>query len=209
MMNRAPHTPSLCIGVTGGIGSGKSTVCHLFLKLGVPNIDLDAINKSLLQPNTKSYTDIVHHFGSQILMPDRSIDTQTLKQIIFTHPSKKQALEAILHPAIQQIALAQIAEINAPIVLVQIPLLAEKGKPEYIDRVLLCDCSTTTQIQRVCQRDGISEALAQKIIQNQATRQQRQAIADDILHTDIPLNQLQWKVKQLKEQFDVLSNYRH
>lgn len=189
----------LIIGLTGGIGSGKSTVGNLFLNLGVPIIDVDQINRQLLQPDTPTFTAIKTHFGSDILTPQGHIDTSKLKHIIFNQPHEKVVLESILHPQIRQKTLQAINNLSQPLILVEIPLLTEIGKPDYIDVVVVCDCTEECQIKRVQARDGMCESDIKKIMHHQASRKERKAIADVIINTDVPLEQLQSEVKHLKE----------
>ncbi len=173
------------VGITGGIGSGKSTVSAIFSKHNIPCISLDTISKQLVQPNTLGLTKIIHLFGTKYLDHNGQLNRQQLKQLIFSNPVAKKQLESILHPLIKQEVINQLQQLKPkhPLIIIEIPLLTEKGKPDYIDKVLVCDCPEELQIERVLQRDNVNRQEITQIIQQQATRAERLAIADDVINT--------------------------
>lgn len=199
------------IGLTGGIGSGKSTFCEFMAEQGIASIDTDRIARQVVAPNTQGLRAVVAEFGEAILHQDGSLNRAALRQQIFANrddPSPRKKLEAILHPLIQAETQKQIQQYqndkaySAPYLLVAIPLLVEgilkKGhKPDYLHEVWVLDCSETTQIARASQRDGASLEQIQNILANQATRQQRLAHADKVINNDKGLSELRTQIKQL------------
>lgn len=170
----------LVIGLTGGIGSGKSTVAELFQQLGVPVIDTDVIARQLVEPGQPAFQEIISSFDS-ILTADGHVDRNKLREIIFNEPDKRIELEQILHPRIENITKQILASLNNEYVVIVIPLLAENGKWPFIDRVLVVDCDPQLQLERAMKRDTATAQQISKIIQAQASRQQRLDIADDII----------------------------
>lgn len=170
----------LVIGLTGGIGSGKSTVAELFQQLGVPVIDTDVIARQLVEPGQPAFQEIISSFDS-ILTADGHVDRNKLREIIFNEPEKRIELEQILHPRIENITKQILASLNNEYVVIVIPLLAENGKWPFIDRVLVVDCDPQLQLERAMKRDTATAQQISKIIQAQASRQQRLDIADDII----------------------------
>lgn len=190
------------IGLTGGIGSGKSTVINLFRLQGAGIIDADLIARELVEQDQPAYERIVEHFTSAILDDRKNIDRRKLRQIIFESPSEKIWLESLLHPLIRQEIIKQANLLDTPYVIIDIPLLKRREDFPYLNRILVIDCSEKTQIQRVAQRDGISEAEAAKIINAQISRQQRNALADDMIFNDENnLTKLKIAVKKLHEKY--------
>ena len=194
------------IGLTGGIGSGKSTVTNLLEKQGVKIIDTDIIARNLVQPSSAALTKISDKFGSDILNNDGSLNRAKLRQIIFNNEQKKRQLEEILHPLIQQNVRQQIAENQKTfsIIVVAIPLLVEaiiKGKrPDYLDKIWVVDCSVELQIARATVRDQNTEAQIKQIIKAQATRAQRLEQADNVIDNSGSISQLEAQIKQLLTQ---------
>ena len=194
------------IGLTGGIGSGKSTVTNLLEKQGFKIIDTDIIARNLVQPSSAALTKISDKFGSDILNNDGSLNRAKLRQIIFNNEQKKRQLEEILHPLIQQNVRQQIAENQKTfsIIVVAIPLLVEaiiKGKrPDYLDKIWVVDCSVELQIARATVRDQNTEAQIKQIIKAQATRAQRLEQADNVIDNSGSISQLEAQIKQLLTQ---------
>ncbi|GAB4392758.1 MAG: dephospho-CoA kinase [Gammaproteobacteria bacterium] len=193
----------LVVGLTGGIGSGKTTVSNYFSELGVTIIDTDIIARNLVQPNTPTLHKISQHFGKNILTANGSLNRQYLRQVIFNDVAAKQWLEQLLHPLIRQEVMLQIQQCSAHYCLVVIPLLCETGRQHYnyLDRVLLVDCDEALQKHRTQQRDNCSSELVQQIMASQVSRQQRLAIADDIIINDGDFGQLQQHVLKLHEKY--------
>lgn len=187
----------LIIGLTGGIGSGKSTVTEHFHGLGVPIIDTDVIARELVAPGQPALQEIVSHFGPAIVDEEGALNRKLLRQQIFHDAHARNRLEAILHPRIQQEVKHRIDKLNVPYCLVVIPLLVEKGWQDQVDRILVVDTPEEVQIRRTMIRDGISRKEAETILHAQATREERLAAADDVLHNDSDLD-------SLKDQMDAL-----
>jgi dephospho-CoA kinase len=197
----------LVVGLTGGIGSGKTTVANLFAELGVPIIDTDLIARQLVEPGKPALADIVRQFGDEILQADGELDRSRLADISFRDKALRLRLEAILHPAIRQEMLRQLENLQAAYAIVVIPLLVETGQSQGLDRVLLVDCPEAEQITRVSKRDGRPLQQIQAILQSQATRQQRQAIADDVILNGGSLDDLRQQVRQLDHKYRNLTSH--
>ncbi len=191
-----------CVGLTGGIGSGKSTVARLFAERGAAVIDTDAISHALTQPNAAGYRDIVRQFGAEFVAPDGRLDRARLRQRIFTDPDAKTRLEAILHPMIREQVAAELAACRQPYAIVVVPLLFETGAyADLVDRTLTVDCSEAAQIQRTMQRSGLSEADVRAIMAHQLGRAERRARADDTIHNDGDLEHLRRQVDALHARY--------
>ena len=192
----------LAIGLTGGIGSGKSEVARIFNQLGVPVIDADVIAHELVQPGTEALTEVVDAFGEAILRPDGKLDRVKLAGIVFNSPAMKQRLENIIHPRVrEQIKAYKDASKNEPYILVVIPLLLESGQRDLVDRVLIVNATESVRIQRVQARDGRSEEQIRSIIQSQADDAERIAAADDSIDNSGTLDDLLRSVHTLHQQY--------
>lgn len=194
----------LRIGLTGGIGSGKSTVAAQFARRGTPIIDTDEIAHALVLPEKPAYRYIVHHFGQDIVQADGNIDRARLRQIVFDDAEKRKTLESILHPRIHAQLMARAAELRAPYCLFVIPLLIESRTDYGIDRVLVVDVEPELQLQRVVAR-GLGADQAQKIIAAQADRAQRLQRADDVIENRGSLAELEIRVDELHEKYLALT----
>lgn len=195
----------LKIGLTGGIGSGKSTVTNLFSDLNVPIIDADKIAHQLTHPNQPALSEIQTQFDGPVINTDGSLNRAYLKQIIFTDPSSKKKLEAILHPLIFTEISNQIAELNANYVILSIPLLLETGRNDFVDRILVIDCPIEEQINRVRARDRLTDAAIQNIIGAQSSRSHKLKAADDIIDNSGAAKLLADQVKKLHNSYLLLS----
>jgi len=195
--------PVRTIGLTGGIGSGKSTVAQMLKALGATIIDADALAHQLTAPGGAALLAIATRFGTAAIGADGAMDRAYMRQQVFSDPQAKQSLEAILHPMIATATADAARQVppGQPIVF-DIPLLVEgieRWRPR-LDRVLVVDCAETTQIDRVMRRNGWDRAAVQRIIDQQATRAQRQAVADAVIHNDgISLDALQLQVRTVWE----------
>jgi dephospho-CoA kinase len=174
------------IGLTGGIGSGKSTVAGFLARRGAAIIDADAISRSLTTSGGRAMSDIAHTFGAAMLNPDGAMNRQAMRERIFQDPHAKHQLEHIIHPLVSQITAeqAQAAVQSGHRVLVfDVPLLVESGERwrKQLDRVIVVDCDTETQTQRVMARSGLSAEEVNRIVAQQASRAQRLACADLVL----------------------------
>ena len=191
----------LVIGLTGGIGSGKSTVADMFAGLGVPIIDMDRIARQTVEPGQPALEQITQIFGKDLIGPDGQLNRQRLSTIIFDSAEKRHQLEAILHPIIRQETEQQLAMLEAPYCIVVIPLLLESGLHSLIDRILVVDAPESVQITRTMQRDNISATQAEKILATQVDRQSRLSAADDIINNSGELSELRHQVEHLDQQY--------
>jgi dephospho-CoA kinase len=195
------------IGLTGGIGSGKSTVAGFLARRGAAIIDADAISRSLTAPGGRAMADIAHTFGAAMLSPDGAMDRQALRERIFRDPKAKRQLEQIVHPLVSQITAeqAQAAVQNGHRVLVfDVPLLVESGERwrKQVDRVIVVDCDTETQKQRVLARSGLASEEVERIMVQQASRSQRLACADAVfVNQGLSFDDLDARVAQLAADF--------
>jgi dephospho-CoA kinase len=183
-----PGQQRLRIGLTGGIGSGKSTVAQLLVGCGAHLVDTDAIARSLTLPGGAAMPALAERFGPRALTPDGALDRDAMRRQVFQDPTAKAALEAILHPLIGQEALRQGAlQPHRPLVF-DVPLLAESqgSRPwrSRVDRVLVIDCQEQTQVRRVAQRPGWTADAVQRVLAQQATRARRRSVADAIIDND-------------------------
>jgi len=179
---------TLKIGLTGGIASGKSTVCDLFSQLSVEIIDADTISHYLTKSDGLAFQEILDHFGDRILGSDGELDRQQLRSIIFNDVAEKQALENIIHPKVLDKINKNISDSTAPYLIIAVPLMIETGMNQLMDRVLLIedrvlliDCSIETQVRRLIERDKCTKQQAQSIIANQASLESKRAICDDVI----------------------------
>lgn len=195
----------LRIGLTGGIGSGKTTVSGLFADLGVPILDADDIARGLAAPGQPGYLAILEHFGSGILACDGSIDRAKLRDLVFSRPDERRRLEALLHPLVlaelDQAAAGQLT----PYCILSIPLLLETGCYHLVDRVLVVDVPESVQYQRVQARDGLDPMRIGRILAAQCTRQARLAAADDIIRNDGSLAEVERQVAALHQRYLLLA----
>ena len=192
----------LTIGLTGGIGSGKSEVAGMFNQLGIPVIDADVIAHQLVEPGTEALTEITAAFGETILTSEGTLDRAKLAGIVFNKPDMKQQLETIIHPRVrEQIKAYKDAHKNEPYIIVVIPLLLESGQRDLVDRVLVVNAAETVRIQRVQSRDGRREEQIRSIMRNQADDAQRRAAADDNIDNSGSLDDLMISVRKLHQQY--------
>lgn len=196
----------LRLGLTGGIGSGKSTVGQFLIALGAALVDADAAARSVTAAGGSAIEPVRQIFGADFITADGAMDRERMRALAFSEPDAKRRLEAIVHPlvglAIESQARAALQQGSRCIVF-DIPLLVESGRwPQKLDRILVVDCSAETQIARVMQRNGLPADAVQKIIASQATRQQRVAAADAVIFNDgLTLQGLQVQVLQAAHHF--------
>ncbi|AWA04894.1 dephospho-CoA kinase [Aeromonas hydrophila] len=169
------------VAITGGIGSGKTTVANQFAELGIEVVDADVIAREVVEPGTPALAAIAAHFGSEIITPAGQLDRRRLRERVFTDPQAKGWLNALLHPLIRTEMQRQCAAARSPYCLLVVPLLVENRLTGLANRVLVIDVDEATQIERTCRRDGVSREQAQAILAAQASRAQRLAAADDVL----------------------------
>lgn len=185
------------VGLTGGIGSGKSTVAGLFTKLGTPVLDADVIARELVIPGAPALARIVEVFGADILTAQGALDRPRLRRIIFSDPARRKALEAILHPPIRAAMRERVAKLAGPYCVLCIPLLLETGQETEVDRILVVDTPHSLQYRRVMARDGLSAFDAAAMLRAQIGWRERLARADDVIVNDKGLAELEWRVSEL------------
>jgi len=190
------------IGLTGGIGSGKTRVADLFAAHGAAVIDTDQLAHEITAPGGLAIPALVDAFGPQCLRPDGAMDRDAMRALVFADPAAKARLEGITHPLIRQLTESRAAAVRAggahPYLIYVVPLLVESGSwRQRVGRVLVVDCSEATQIARVMARNGFSQAQVQAIMARQATRQQRLAHADDVIDNEGPPEALEPQVALL------------
>lgn len=196
----------LLIGLTGGIGSGKTTVCQKFHSLyDCPIIDADEINRQLLDSDEHIHQQIVTQFGPQALSADGHINRSYLRQSIFSNEKKRAQLEAILHPRILETIKQQTRCIDAPYVLIVIPLLFELHLQDQFDRILVIDSDETTQMMRVSERDNCDQQAVRQIMHKQIDRQTRLSHADDIIFNHDTVDALDQQIDHLHKKYMELS----
>jgi dephospho-CoA kinase len=198
------------VAVTGGIASGKSAVCALFARAGVPVADADLIAHALVAPGTPALAEIVAAFGAQALAADGSLDRAALRARVFADAQARARLEAITHPRIRAELSRQCAQAAADYAIAAIPLLAEAGTDPrahypWLRRILVVDAPPRLQAARLQSRDGIDAALAARMLAAQATRQQRLALASDVLVNDDGLDFLEAPVRRLDARYRALA----
>lgn len=191
----------LRIGLTGGIGSGKSTVAAFFAKHAVPIIDADAIAHQLTRPGGNAIEPISKAFGADMLAPDKSIDRKRLAARVFNDPAQRVRLEAILHPMIRAEMQGAIRQLKTPYCLLVIPLLLETQQHDLVDRILVVDVDENTQLQRTQARDGRSADEIRAILAAQIERSQRLKQADDYITNNGDLTALQAQVEVLHQKY--------
>lgn len=187
----------LIVGLTGGIGSGKSTVANYFARLGVPIIDADQIARELFTTNTEVLTQLVEHFDATILTATGTLDRGKLRNIVFHFATERVWLEQLLHPLIFQEMQRQIAKLHAPYCILVIPLLFESTAHQLVDRSLVIDVPESVQIARTQQRDHCSIEIVKAIMQTQLKRKERLALADDIISNNQGLAELEQQVNKM------------
>lgn len=190
------------IGLTGGIASGKTTVANVFHdQFGIDIVDADIIAREVVEPESAGLKQIALRYGASILLNDGTLNRGQLRDIIFADPSEKQWLDALLHPMIRQRMLEQLDNTTTPYALLVIPLMTENNLQTLADRVLVIDVDENSQIERTMRRDGLSNQQAQAIVNSQATRAQRLAIADDVIKNNTKNQQLLYQITELHQKY--------
>ena len=187
----------LKIGLTGGIGCGKSTVAEIFGQFKTPVIDADEIAHQLVAIGQPALAQIQQKFGTDALNPDGSLNRELLRELIFSDGKQKQKLEAILHPLVYQTIQAEVKQLDAPYCIICIPLLFETNMTHLVDRTLVVDCSIETQIERLQKRDNMTVERIQSIIDSQVSRDFRKAHANDLIDNSETNDRLAEAVKKL------------
>lgn len=185
------------LGLTGGIGSGKSAVAQHFMDLGIHVADADQAARWVVEPGQPALAQIAAHFGPQLLQADGQLDRAALRQRIFQDPAERQWLEALLHPLINQALVRDLAGAQSPYAILVSPLLIESGQQRLTQRLLVVDAPEQLQLQRALLRDQVSEQQIRAILKTQASREKRLRHADDVLTNDRDLQWLRAEVERL------------
>ncbi len=198
---------SLIVGLTGGIGSGKSTVAELFVQQGAGLIDTDVIAHHLTRANGKAITAIRAAFGNEYITDAGALDRTKMRGLIFSDVAAKQQLERILHPLILEQAKTQLQQLKTkPYIIMVVPLLPESPFQQLAQRVLVVDCDENTQVARVIARSRMSETEVRSIVAQQTSRAERLQLADDVIHNETGLDSLASQVKVLHAQYLRMQN---
>ena len=197
------------IGLTGGIGSGKTEVSRYFGTLGAPIIDTDTIARELVARGQPALAEIAARFGSEILDAHGNLDRAKLRDVVFADPARRRQLENILHPRIRDRAFALAEQCDAAYCIIVIPLLVESGQDYPLDRILVVDLPTEVQYRRVARRDGISREQIASILAAQADRATRLRAADDVIVNDGDIDALHRKIDALHQRYLKLASSGH
>ena len=191
----------LKIGLTGGIGTGKTVVARYFADLNAPVIDADEISHKLVAPDQAAYQEIIETFGKDILDHRKSINRSQLRALVFEDPEKRKVLEQIIHPRVRSEISRQLKKISAPYCIIVIPLLIEAGYVDFVDRILVIDADESLQIKRVKDRSKLNENEIKNIMNAQIDRQQRLDHADEAIMNNGSLDELKREVEQLHKRY--------
>ena len=196
---------TLIVGLTGGIGSGKSIVADAFAERGVEVTDTDRLAHVLTGPGEPGYAPVIDAFGPAFSRPDGTLDRARLRELVFTNDDARGRLEAILHPLIREAAAKEMAGWIGPYGILVVPLLFERAGASPVDRVLVVDCPEQIQVRRVAERSALSEAEVRAIMATQLPRAERLARADDVLDNSGPLSAIAPQVAALDRRYRELS----
>ncbi len=199
----------LIIGLTGGIGSGKSTVGALFGALGVPVLDTDQVARELVEPGSSALHGIAEEFGPDLLDATGALDRAALRRIVFADPVRRRALEALLHPLIRARVEEWIGGLTARYCVLLVPLLLESGWTDLVDRIVVVDLPEAAQIRRTMDRDGLTASDVEAIMRAQVSREQRLARAHDVITNDLDMCHLRDQVEKLHRIYLDLGAQRH
>jgi dephospho-CoA kinase len=197
----------MIVGLTGGIGSGKSAAANFFVELGVDLIDADDLAKNVLNKNSKGYELFINEFGEQYLDNDKNIDRDLLRKTIFNDSNKKNKLENIIHPQVRSGIEEFIRTSKSDYCIVVVPLIYETRSSSYYDRILVIDCDEEIQINRSAIRDNTENKEIKKIISKQASREERLSIADDVILNNRTLDSLKEEVIKLHKKYIKILNH--
>ena len=197
----------MIVGLTGGIGSGKSAAAKFFVELGVDLIDADNLAKNVLNKNSKGYELFINEFGEQYLDNNKNIDRDLLRKTIFNDSDKKNKLENIIHPQVRSDIEEFIKTSKSDYCIVVVPLIYETKSSSYYDRILVIDCDEEIQINRSAIRDNTENKEIKKIISKQASREERLSIADDVILNNRTLDSLKEEVIKLHKKYKKMLNH--
>ena len=191
---------ALTVGITGGIGSGKSAVTDRLASLGITIVDADMVARVVVEPGQPALQAIAEHFGSEVIQCDGSLDRAALRKIVFEHPDERAWLESVTHPAIREEIQRQLRTADSPYVVLSSPLLLEASQQTFVDVVVVVDVPESIQLERTMSRDGNSAELVEQIMAAQLSRTERLQAADIIIDNGGNLDALNLKVDALHEQ---------
>ncbi|CAE6887896.1 Catalyzes the phosphorylation of the 3'-hydroxyl group of dephosphocoenzyme A to form coenzyme A [Vibrio sp. B1ASS3] len=190
------------IGLTGGIASGKTTVANLFKQqFKIDIVDADIVAREVVEPGTPGLNAIIEHFGADIVRDDQALDRAKLREKIFSNPEEKAWLNGLLHPMIREKMIEDLEQVTSDYALLVVPLLVENKLDSLCDRVLVVDVDPQTQISRTVKRDNVSEEQANAILASQASREQRLALADDVVKNNPDDPDLLLQITDLHEKY--------
>lgn len=189
------------VALTGGIASGKSAVEQRFAARGVEIIDADRIARDVVAPGTPGLAEAVEAFGAGILAADGSLDRRAMREHVFSNPAARHRLESIVHPRVRDTMRATLSMARGSYCMLVIPLFVESGEYHWVDRVLVVDVPREIQIKRLLRRDGITRALAGSMLDAQASREQRLAVANDVIDNSGSLDELDAAVDELHRRY--------
>tara|TARA_B100001175_G_scaffold115532_1_gene98042 strand:+ start:106 stop:696 length:591 start_codon:yes stop_codon:yes gene_type:complete len=181
----------MIIGLTGGIGSGKSAAANFFQNEGISVIDTDQLARKVIEKDTPGYSKVVDSFGANILDNNDSIDRAKLREAVFHDSEKRKILESITHPLVRELMVQKISSSTSPYSIIMVPLIFETNSAKNYDRVLVIDCDVEIQLERAMARDENSADLIQKIIDSQCSRSERLSIANDVIPNNHSIEDLQ------------------
>jgi len=196
-----PRNRELRIGLTGGIASGKSIVARMFAEQGVPVIDTDIVARQVVEPGQPGLDAVIDRFGTDLLTRDGHLDRRRLRNLVFDDADQRHALEVIMHPLIRARTIELADQAGGPYQVLVVPLLVETGFSDLIDRVLVIDCPENLQRTRLLARDDETPERVNQILAAQAGRQERLAVADDVVDNTGSLEQTRARVAELHAQY--------
>ena len=196
----------LVIGLTGGIGSGKSTVASIFANLGIQVINADQLARDVVEHGSPALAAIVERYGENILLEDGSLSRSDLREIVFANVSEREWLEQLTHPLLAQLMKDQLQAVSSPYAILESPLLIETDQKELVDRILVIDIVEDTQLQRTLARDNSAETTIKAIINSQIPREQRLEAADDVVDNSGKLETTEQEILRLHKKYLLMAN---
>lgn len=191
----------LIVGLTGGIGSGKTAVSDMFASKGITIVDADVVSRIVVEPGTEALGKIEEHFGPEVITADGQLNRPALRQLVFQSVDERKWLESLLHPLIAQEIMRQLQASESPYTMLVSPLLLEAGQYQMVNRILVVDAPETAQVERTIVRDDTNEAGVKAIIAAQMTREERTGKADDVILNDKDLDHLASEVERLHQSY--------
>jgi dephospho-CoA kinase len=197
---------SYIIGLTGGIGSGKTAVSDRFAERGITVVDADIASRAVVEPGRPALSAIAEHFGDEVISADGTLNRALLRQKVFADETERKWLEQLTHPLIRDEIISGLEQASSPYALLVSPLLVESGQSELTERILVIDVDEEVQLKRTMTRDDNPEAQVKAIMAAQASRETRLGYADEVIHNSSSLEDLDYQVEQLHQQYLQLAN---